>query len=179
MLAYPCSKRGPVLCRGCILSGLFKLLILIFFLLFCLWVWVQRLDALWRSQVGQHSPSPLALCVCALSAFFFFFGSQNWEISYSVQLKSSHVADKSCAEGVPSPRSSMCFLRLGLHLSTWDIFFSHYFSSFSISAPSLPIFLSLLNYKNYIIIFFIFPNTSHFLPMRLSWTNALSNPAFI
>lgn len=67
---------------------------------------------------GGSSFSIISFSVC-LCTFSLFFGCQDWEISYSVRLKSSHIADKSCAEGAPSPRSSVRFLRLGLYLSTF------------------------------------------------------------
>lgn len=61
-----------------------------------------------------------SVCLCTFS---LLFGCRDWKISHSVRLKKSHVVDKSCAEGAPSPRSSVCFLRLGLYLSTRNIFF--------------------------------------------------------
>lgn len=90
---------------------------------------IRGQNALQCSQVGQHFPSRLALCVRVLSALF---GHQDREISHSVKLKRSYVADKAWAEGAPSPRSCIRLLRLGLHLSTGDIFFSPI-----IAAPTL------------------------------------------
>lgn len=175
MLTYPYSKRGPALCRSCVLPGLFNFSFSFSTRCFCLLS--LRPEARCPVVLPGGSTFSITSCSVYLCTYSLVLAVKTGRLV--IQADSRAVADKSCAEGVPSPRSSVCFLRLGLYLSTWDIFLSHYFSSFSISAPSLPIFLSPLNYKNYIIIFFICPNTSHFLPIRLSWTNALSNPAFI
>lgn len=62
------------------------------------------------------------------------------EISHSVRLKRSRSADKASAEGAPSPRRSICWLRLAPRLSTQDIcispnIFSPLFLSISLHPP--------------------------------------------
>ena len=56
------------------------------------------------------------------------------EISHSIRLKRSRSADKACAEGPPSPRCSICRLRLASCLSAQDICILFFFPFLSISS---------------------------------------------
>ncbi len=74
------------------------------------------------------------------------------QISHSIRLKRSRSADKACAEGAPSPRCSICWLRLAPRLSTQDICISPSvsFSLFLyLLAPSFKLVLSLSSSLNY------------------------------
>lgn len=134
---------------------------------------------------GQPAPSissgSVSLCTFSLVML------SDQEISHSIRLKRSRSADKARAEGAPSPRSSICWLRLApllinsghLHLS---LCFFLYPLSLYLLAPSLKLVLSLsssLNYQNYILVSFCSPTASHSALIRLSPTNAPSDSAFI
>lgn len=83
--------------------------------------------------VPSISPGSVSLCTFSLVML------SEQEISHSIRLKRSHSTDKARAEGAPSPRCSICRLRLAPRLSTQDICISLLISSpFSLSLCSLP-----------------------------------------
>lgn len=157
-------------------------------LLLCLPACIPRLNALQCSQAGQLLPSPRALCLCVLSALLC---CQTRRLVIQSGWRGVVLQIRPCAEGAPSQRRSICWLRLAPRLSSQDIFFSptsrspprpmHPFPSISLCPPSnSPYLSSSLNYQNNILIFLpSLLTASHSALIQLSSTNAPSNSAFI
>lgn len=129
--------------------------------LLCLPACIPRLNALQCSRAGQLLPSPQALCLCVLSALLC---CQTRRLVIQSGWRGVVLQIRPCAEGAPSQRRSICWLRLASRLSTQDIFFSptsrpppprptHPFPSISFCPPSnSPYLSSSLNYQNNILI---------------------------
>lgn len=107
--------------------------------LLCLPACIPRLNALQCSRAGQLLPSPQALCLCVLSALLC---CQTRRLVIQSGWRGVVLQIRPCAEGAPSQRRSICWLRLASRLSTQDIFFSPT-SRPPLPAPRTPFLLSL------------------------------------